>query len=74
VLTREATEAELLKGIIKPNSHLGKAGEKLGVEVIAASNPQAKGRVERKEGLEQGRNSLSFGIGASKRKPLERMR
>jgi hypothetical protein len=55
VLTREATDAELLKGITKPNSHFGKASEKLGVEVIAASSPQAKGRVERNHGLDQDR-------------------
>jgi transposase len=55
VLTREPAEAELLKGITEPKSHFGKACEKLGVEVIAASSPQAKGRVERNHGLDQDR-------------------
>jgi hypothetical protein len=55
VLTREPTDAELLKGISKPKSHFGKACEKLGVEVIPASSPQAKGRVERNHGLDQDR-------------------
>jgi hypothetical protein len=55
VLTREPTDAELLKGITKPKSHFGKACEKLGVEVIAANSPQAKGRAERNHGLDQDR-------------------
>jgi hypothetical protein len=53
VLTREATEVELLQGITKPNSHFGNACEKLGEAVIPASSPQAKGRVERNHGLDQ---------------------
>jgi transposase len=55
VLAREPTDAELLKGITKPKSHFGKACGKLGVEVIPASSPQAKGRVERNHGLDQDR-------------------
>ena len=55
VLTREPTDAELLKGITKPLSHFGKACGKLGIEVIAANSPQAKGRVERNHGLDQDR-------------------
>ncbi|GMO19131.1 MAG: ISNCY-like element ISTde1 family transposase [Treponemataceae bacterium] len=55
VLTREPTDAELLKGITKPKSHFGKACGKLGIEVIAANSPQAKGRVERNHGLDQDR-------------------
>ncbi|MDR1956572.1 MAG: hypothetical protein LBQ30_06945 [Treponema sp.] len=47
MLVREPTDGELVKGISKPKSHFGKAGEKLLVEVIAANSPQAKGRVER---------------------------
>jgi hypothetical protein len=31
--------AELLKGITKPKSHFGRAGDKLGVEVIPAADP-----------------------------------
>jgi hypothetical protein len=55
VLTREPTDAELLAGIIEPKSHFGRACEKLGVQVIAARSPQAKGRVERNHGLDQDR-------------------
>jgi hypothetical protein len=55
VLAREPSDAELLKGITKPKSHFGRACDKLGVEVIAANSPQAKGRVERNHGLDQDR-------------------
>jgi hypothetical protein len=55
VLTREPMDAELLAGITKPNSHFGRACGKLGVEVIAANSPQAKGRVERNHALDQDR-------------------
>jgi len=55
VLTREATDDELLKGIIEPKSHFGRACEKLGVSVITAHSPQAKGRVERNHGVDQDR-------------------
>jgi len=55
VLTREPTDSELLAGITKPKSHFGKACGKLGVRVIAANSPQAKGRVERNHGVDQDR-------------------
>ena len=55
VLTREPTDAELLAGICKPKSHFGKACSRLGIEVIAANSPQAKGRVERNHGVDQDR-------------------
>ena len=55
VLTREPTDAELLKGILNPKSHFGRACEKLGIEVIAANSTQAKGRVERNHGVDQDR-------------------
>jgi transposase len=55
VLTREPTEDEIKRGITKPKSHFGKACEKLGIEVIAANSPQAKGRVERNHGVYQDR-------------------
>ena len=55
VLTREPTDAELLAGIVKPKSHFGKACDRLGIEVIAANSPQAKGRVERNHGVDQDR-------------------
>jgi hypothetical protein len=55
VLTREPTEDEIKRGITNPKSHFGKACEKLGIEVIAANSPQAKGRVERNHGVYQDR-------------------
>ena len=45
--TREPTDDEPRRGITRPKSHFGKACEKLGIDVIAANSPQAKGRVER---------------------------
>jgi len=55
VLTREPTDRELIAGITKPKSHFGRACEKLGITVIAANSPQAKGRVERNHGVDQDR-------------------
>ena len=55
VLTREPTDSELLAGVTKPKSHFGKACDRLGIAVIAANSPQAKGRVERNHGVDQDR-------------------
>ena len=55
VLTREPTDAEILVGNLQPKSHFGKACDRLGIEVIAANSPQAKGRVERNHGVDQDR-------------------
>ena len=55
VLTREPTDNELLKGITQPKSHFGKACDRLGIDVISANSPQAKGRVERNHGIDQDR-------------------
>jgi hypothetical protein len=55
VLTREPTDKELIAGVTKPKSHFGKACDRLGIEVIAANSPQAKGRVERNHGVDQKR-------------------
>jgi hypothetical protein len=55
VLSREPTNAELLEGITQPKSHFGRACDKLGIEVIAANSPQAKGRVERNHATDQDR-------------------
>ena len=54
VLTREANEEEILKGIT-PKSHFELACEKLGIEVIVANSPQSKGRVERNHKVYQDR-------------------
>jgi transposase len=68
VLTREPTDAEVLAGIVKPKSHFGRACGRLGIEVIAANSPQAKGRVERNHGVDQDRLVKALrleGIGAT---------
>ena len=54
VLDREPTVEEQLEGV-KPKSHFQKACEELGIEVIIARSPQAKGRVERSHGVYQDR-------------------
>jgi transposase len=51
---REPTEAEQLAGDM-PLTVLGKACKKLGIEIIPAYSPQAKGRVERNHGVYQDR-------------------
>lgn len=51
---REATLLELERGE-RPLTAFGKACAKLGIEIIPASSPQAKGRVERRNGVLQDR-------------------
>jgi len=51
---RMATVAEQIAGQ-EPRTQFGRAMEQLGVEVIMAHSPQAKGRVERRNGLLQDR-------------------
>jgi hypothetical protein len=54
VYVREPTSKELLHGIA-PVTQFGKMCERLGIQIIAASSPQAKGRVERNHGTHQDR-------------------
>jgi transposase len=54
VYRRKATPAEQLRGEV-PLTQFGCMCQKLGVEIIAASSPQAKGRVERNHGIHQDR-------------------
>jgi len=54
VLDRAPTVSEQLQGIT-PKSTFELACEKLGIEVIVARSPQAKGRVERNHGVYQDR-------------------
>ena len=54
VTHREPTVEEQLLGI-KPMTAFGKACNKLGIEIIEANSPQAKGRVERSHGVYQDR-------------------
>lgn len=51
---REATAEELLEGK-EPQTQFGRAMVELGVELIKARSPQAKGRVERSNGVLQDR-------------------
>jgi hypothetical protein len=51
---RKATPAEQLRGEV-PVTQFGGMCQKLGIRIIAASSPQAKGRVERMNGVHQDR-------------------
>ncbi|HEV2395958.1 MAG TPA: ISNCY family transposase [Candidatus Sulfotelmatobacter sp.] len=54
VYQRKATPGEQLRGEI-PVTQFGRMCQKLGIRIIAASSPQAKGRVERSHGTHQDR-------------------
>jgi transposase len=54
VLKQEATVEQQLEGV-EPATHFGLACRKLGIGIIQAHSPQAKGRVERSNGTYQGR-------------------
>lgn len=54
VTDREATIDEQIAGI-EPKTAFGLACEKLGIRIITANSPQAKGRVERNHGIYQDR-------------------
>jgi transposase len=54
VYVREPTDKELLGGEV-PVTQFGEMCERLGIRIIAASSPQAKGRVERNHGTHQDR-------------------
>ena len=54
VYQRRATTSELIEGI-EPETQFGRMCAKLGIGIIAASSPQAKGRVERHHGTHQDR-------------------
>jgi transposase len=54
VYVREATSAEQLRGEV-PLTQFGRMCSKLGIRIIAAGSPQAKGRVERNHGTHQDR-------------------
>lgn len=54
VYVREATEAEKLAGEA-PLTQFGRMCQHLGIRIIAANSPQAKGRVERAHGTHQDR-------------------
>lgn len=54
VYVREPSEKELLRGEV-PVTQFGRMCERLGIRIIAASSPEAKGRVERNHGTHQDR-------------------
>ena len=54
VYKRQPTSREALEGI-EPETQFGRMCAKLGIHIIAASSPQAKGRVERHHGTHQDR-------------------
>jgi len=54
VYRRKATAGERLRGEV-PVTQFGRMCQKLGIRIIAASSPQAKGRVERNHGTHQDR-------------------
>ena len=54
VYKRKPTSRELIEGI-EPETQFGRMCAKLGIRIIAASSPQAKGRVERHQGTHQDR-------------------
>jgi hypothetical protein len=54
VYLREPTEAERASDSV-PHTHFGRMCAKLGIRIIGASSPQAKGRVERSHGTAQDR-------------------
>jgi hypothetical protein len=54
VFVRPGTNNELAARI-KPLTHFGRMCKKLGIEVIVAKTPQAKGRIERNHGTNQDR-------------------
>jgi hypothetical protein len=54
VYKRKATPAEQLRGEV-PVTQFGRMCQRLGIRIIGASSPQAKGRVERIHGVHQDR-------------------
>jgi molybdenum-dependent DNA-binding transcriptional regulator ModE len=62
ITEREPTLEEQLAGD-KPLTAFGKACKKLGIEIIAAHSPQAKGRVERSNGTYQDRLVKELALG-----------
>jgi transposase len=54
VYKRPPTERERLRGEA-PRTQFGRMCERIGIRIIAASSPQAKGRVERNNGVHQDR-------------------
>src|SRR6266478_2567211 len=54
VYVREASQKEQLQGVV-PVTQFGQMCQRLGIRIMAANSPQAKGRVERNHGTHQDR-------------------
>lgn len=54
VYVRAASEAERAEGVV-PRTQFGRMCDALGIQIIAANSPQAKGRIERNHGTHQDR-------------------
>ncbi len=54
VYVREASTKEQFQGVV-PVTQFGQMCQRLGIRIIAANSPQAKGRVERNHGTHQDR-------------------
>ena len=54
VYVREASRKEQMQGVV-PVTQFGQMCQRLGIRIIAANSPQAKGRVERNHGTHQDR-------------------
>ena len=65
LIEREPTVEEQLQGKL-PKTAFGLACEKLGIQIISAHSPQAKGRVERKHGVYQDRFVKELRLRAAK--------
>ncbi len=65
---RELTIEEQLAGVRKPMTQLGRALDELGVTLIPASSPQAKGRIERLWGTFQDRLISELRLAGAKTK------
>ena len=61
VYVREPTSKEELNGIV-PHTQFGRMCRRLGIAIIAANSPEAKGRVERSNGIHQDRLIKKMGL------------
>ena len=59
---QELTIEEQLAGVFKRKTQFGEICDELGIELIHAHSPQAKGRVERSNGTLQGRLRVEFAL------------
>jgi len=63
--TREPTILDQLKNI-RPLTHFGRSMDKMGISIIKAWSPQAKGRIERQWGVFQDRLVVELGLAGAR--------